>query len=242
GRVGDGQRMAGSQRPCQLELAHLALSEPCRAHAGLAVEPDHAEDVERGRRVIAGSPVPRRVVERQLEIFLHGHAVKGAGDLEAARNPEPRALMSRARADIRSLAEDPPAVVPQRPRDTADERGLAGAVRPDQTEALTPVHVECYAAQGLETAETLHDALDAEKWLSHHASDRRTTRLTRPTMPSGARTTKKTRITPTIRMFSSEEIVTVASCWAVPSNTAPITGPSHVVVPPTTGIARLFSA
>src|SRR5262249_20682325 len=155
-------------------------------------------------------PVPRGVVERQLEVLLHRHAVKGPRDLEAARDAELRALMSGPRADVRALEEDLAALVPESAGDAADERGLPGAVRSDQAETLALIDVERHPAQGLETAEPLDDALDAKERLGHHASDRRTRRLTRPTIPSGARTTKNTRITPTIRMFSSEEIVTVA--------------------------------
>ena len=61
-------------------------------------------------------------------------------------------------------------------------------------------------------------------------------------MPSGARTTKATSTTPTMSRFISEEIVTVASCWALPRSTAPITGPSQLVVPPIIGMARAFTA
>jgi len=42
--------------------------------------------------------------------------------------------------------------------------------------------------------------------------------------------------------FSSDEIVTVATCWAVPRRTAPITGPIQVVVPPIMGMASAFTA
>jgi hypothetical protein len=60
--------------------------------------------------------------------------------------------------------------------------------------------------------------------------------------PSGARTTKATSTTPTMNRFISDEIVTVASCWAVPSRTAPITGPTQLVVPPIIGMASAFTA
>src|SRR5262249_14797091 len=154
--------------------------------------------VERRRRVVARGPVPRGIVERQLEVLLHGHAVKRPRDLEASRDPEPGPLMCRPCADVLALEEDPPTVVPERAGDAADERGLSGAVWPDEAETLASLHVERHSAQGLEAAEPLDHALDAEERLRHHASDRRTKRRTRPTMPSGARTTKKTRITPTI--------------------------------------------
>ena len=42
--------------------------------------------------------------------------------------------------------------------------------------------------------------------------------------------------------FTAEEMVTVATCWIVPSSSAPITGPIQVVVPPTSGMAMLLTA
>ena len=61
-------------------------------------------------------------------------------------------------------------------------------------------------------------------------------------MPLGAMITKTISRTPTINRLSAEEIVTVASCWIVPSNIAPITGPIQLVMPPITGIATLLTA
>ena len=56
-------------------------------------------------------------------------------------------------------------------------------------------------------------------------------------MPSGARTTKATSTTPTMKRFHSEEMFSWAYCWAELSSTAPITGPSQLVVPPIIGMA-----
>src|SRR5262249_23445481 len=116
--------------------AHLDLGEPGRDHGRLGVEPDHAQDLARGPRVVVPRAVAGGVVERQLEVLLHGHAVKRPGDLKAPRDAEAGALVRRARADILALEVDLPALVPERARDAADERRLPGAVRPDQPEAL----------------------------------------------------------------------------------------------------------
>ena len=62
-------------------------------------------------------------------------------------------------------------------------------------------------------------------------------RLTSPTIPLGATMTKTINSSPTISRFSAEEIVTVATCWIVPSRIAPITGPIQLVMPPISGIA-----
>ena len=54
--------------------------------------------------------------------------------------------------------------------------------------------------------------------------------------------TNATNISPTISRLSADDIVTVATCCSVPSRTAPITGPSQLEVPPTSGMATPFTA
>ena len=61
-------------------------------------------------------------------------------------------------------------------------------------------------------------------------------------MPLGAMITKAISNRPTISRFNAEEMVTVASCWIVPSRIAPITGPTQLVMPPINGIATLLTA
>src|SRR5205814_6949924 len=92
------------------------------------------------------------------------------------------------------------------------------------------------------TAETLAEPADFENGRGHQRSLACRRLCTKPTMPLGAMTTKTISRTPTISRLSAEEIVTVASCWIVPSNTAPITGPIQLVMPPIIGIATLLTA
>ena len=54
--------------------------------------------------------------------------------------------------------------------------------------------------------------------------------------------TKATSSTPTISRFTAEEIVTVATCWIVPSRSAPTSGPIQLVVPPIIGMAMELTA
>ena len=42
--------------------------------------------------------------------------------------------------------------------------------------------------------------------------------------------------------LSSDEMVTVATCWTEPSSRAPMRGPAQVVAPPIIGIAMEFTA
>jgi hypothetical protein len=57
-------------------------------------------------------------------------------------------------------------------REHADERGLAGAVGPEQTENRAAPDVEIDAGERLHVAERLDDARDGDRWiLSRHGPD-----------------------------------------------------------------------
>src|SRR6185437_3333093 len=86
------------------------------------------------------------------------------------------------------------------------------------------------------------EALADPGYLQQRRVVHRRTRVNQPRIPLGAATTKPSSISPTISSDSAEEIVTVASCCNVPSNTAPITGPSQLAVPPISGMAMVFTA
>src|SRR6185369_8262339 len=144
--------------------------------------------------------------------------------------------------DVAALEQDPAAVRRQGARHAIDERRLARAVRADEAQSLARPDLNRDAVERQEAAEALGDAVDLEQRARRGHVRRLRSFRTRPVSPSGASTTKSTRTTPTIKRFSSDEIVTVAICCAVPSRTAPITGPSHVVVPPIIGIASAFTA
>src|SRR5690606_36972914 len=76
--------------------------------------------------------------------------------------------------------------------------------------------------------------------VAHRRFSRRS--LTTPMTPFGATVMNTTSTTPTINRLRAEEIVTVAICWNVPSSSAPMTGPSHVAVPPINGMAIALTA
>src|SRR2546426_2872466 len=146
--------------------------------------------------------------------------------------------MGRDRRDVTALEADPAAIRWQRAGHTVDERGLPRSVRSDEAEPLARLDVETPPVERGEATEALRQSVDLEQRRGHGRRSRPRTRRARPTIPSGARTTKATSTTPTMNRFISEEIVTVASCCAVPSSTAPITGPTQLVVPPIIGMAR----
>src|SRR5690606_30388099 len=122
------------------------------------------------------------------------------------------------------------------------ERALARAVRSDQAKPFAGPHLEVDAVERHKAAEALADLRNVKKRTGHQRTFLRPNQFwNRPTMPLGARITKPISTRPTIRRFTAEEIVTVATCWIVPSRIAPITGPSQVVVPPIIGIAMALT-
>src|SRR5439155_21810274 len=139
--------------------------------------------------------------------------------------------------DVGPVEDDGPFVGAQGAGHAVDQRGLARAVGPDEAEPLAGLHVERHPVEGREAAEPLDHGVHLQEWV-RHGPQRPRSRRTRPTRPSGASTTKATSTTPTMRRFSSEEMVTVATWEAVPSRTAPTTGPTQLVVPPLIGTAR----
>src|SRR5262249_43086276 len=160
-----------------------------------------------------------------VEVLLHGHARERLRDLKAARDAKPGAPVGRQRRDVPPREDDPAIVGTKRAGHAADERRLARAVRSDEPEALTLLHVERQPVERGQAAEALHESVNLEQRRRHQRPRRR---RTRPRMPSGASTTKATSTTPTMKRFISEEIVTMATWEALPSSTAPMTGPTQL--------------
>src|SRR5580704_1639346 len=150
---------------------------------------------------------------------------------------------------------DAAGLVLQRAAQAVDQRALARAVRPDQPDPLAGGDRQVDAVERDKAAEALAEPADGKERRRTHAAlcgsrcgaptgkaRRRRRACTRPTMPFGAIITKPISNNPTISRLSAEEIVTVASCWIVPSSTAPMIGPTQLVIPPITGIATLLTA
>jgi hypothetical protein len=115
------------------------------------------------------------------------------------------------------------------------------AVRTDEANAFARADIEVYAVEGNESAESLRETLGAKQGRRTHAALRLLVRPRRPISPCGARTTNPIRSKPTTSRLTSEEMVTVKICWAIPRRSAPSTGPNHAVVPPINGMAIEFT-
>src|SRR5262249_21981584 len=133
--------------------------------------------------------------------------------LEGAPHPEAHEGMRVRPRHIPLLEED--AAVPRRvrARDEVEQRGLAGAVGPDDGVPLAPAHLEVDARQHLQAVEVVSQIARLEN--GHRASSEagpgardRARALSRtycmkPMAPSGAYMTTKIRIRPTTRSTRS---------------------------------------
>ena len=72
-------------------------------------------------------------------------------------------MVDAAQRDLRTVDENAPGVGPVEAADDFDERGLAGAVVPEQAEHLAPLDVQVHLAQRGQGAEPFGDALDPQR-------------------------------------------------------------------------------
>src|SRR5207247_9047079 len=126
------------------------------------------------------------------------HAGEGLGNLEAARETPADAPVRGMPADVLALEADAAFLVLERPGDAIDERALARAVRPDETDALAGPHEEIDAVERGKAAEPLGHTAYFEQRFRHHRPFRRRQASTQPMMPFGASVTKSTSSPPTM--------------------------------------------
>src|SRR6185437_2628881 len=241
-QLGLGRHGAG-----QLQLAHLDLGEIARQPAGFLGEPDHLQElvraclggVRRHRRLASRA---HGVEQRDAHILGDAQRAEGARQLETPRHAAPRPLMRGEPVHRVPVEFHRAAVIAQRPTEAIDERALARAVGADEADALARLHLEMDRLERGEAAKALAEIGDAEQGRAHRRPSLSSHAWTRPTMPLGAMTTKKTSSTPTISRLRAEEMVTVTTCWMVPSRRAPMIGPTQLVIPPMSGMAMLLTA
>src|SRR5262249_24603657 len=247
GLVGDQELRLGRHGAGELELAHLDLGEIARPPSGLGRQSDEAEQLSAARIDLGGgqmraAPGGDRVQQRDPYVVDEAHAEERAGQLKAARHAESRALVCRIALEVGAVELDGTGLVAQRPAQAVDERALARSVGADQPDPLARSDREADAFERDEPAEPFAEILDLEQGRAHRSLLARSRASTRPKRPFGAIITKATSTTPTMSRLTADEMVTVATCWMVPSRIAPISGPIQVVVPPTSGMAMLLTA
>src|SRR6185437_12114060 len=245
--IGDEQLGLGRHGARQLDLAHLDLRQVARPALRLLGEADELQQlvaarVDLGRRQMRAGARVDGVEQGDANVLGDAEAAERARQLETARHAEARALMRGKAVHRPTIEMDAAAVVAQRPAQAIHQRALAGAVGPDEADALAGADGEPDPVERGEAAEVLAEALDLEEHVRHQRRRGLSQVCASPMMPLGAMMTKATSSTPTISRLSAEEMVTVTTCCTVPRNTAPMIGPIQLVMPPINGMAMLLTA
>ncbi len=162
------------ERPGELEQLPLPAGERARVVGRLGREPEGLEQRERPVARVAlvgppGRPHRRereplaRVPRREEHVVEHRHHRQRLRQLERAHHP--RADEPVRPAPVDRLPREPHvAPVPAlEPRDDVEERGLAGAVRPDQRGDRPRRDVERRAVDRADAGEPLREAADLEQ-------------------------------------------------------------------------------
>ena len=115
-----------------------------------------------GRRAPPGAGDLLALADRQRHRFERGEMREQAVDLEGAHKPAPHPLLGAERGDVLAAEQDLAAVGAQHPGHQVDQRGLAGAVRPDQRVAHAARQRDLDVLGDHERAEALVEAARGE--------------------------------------------------------------------------------
>ena len=117
----------------------------------------------------------RRDAGAEHDIVEHGHVAERPHDLVGQRETAADPRCGGIAGDIDAAERDPAAIGPLQPGDDLDQRGLAGAVRPDQADEITFLDGKGHAGDGLHAAEADRDVVELQR--GAHARLARVTRL-----------------------------------------------------------------
>ena len=113
------------------------------------------------------------------QVLEHAHAAEGLRDLVGARNAEPAAARRRQLRDVLAVKDHAAGVRRDRAGNDAEERGLPGAIRPNDAERLTSRNVEIEIFRDDDGAEALADVPKGEE-RGHQGCAKTPQRLSRP--------------------------------------------------------------
>ena len=101
-------------------------------------------------------------LQHRADVLLDGEAAKDRGFLRQIADAEPGALIHRQLGDVVAVELDGAAVGLDQAGDHVEHRGLAGAVRPEQTHRLAAADIDADAAHDLAGAEALFHAMHSQ--------------------------------------------------------------------------------
>ena len=109
----------------------------------------------------------RMGLRRECDIVCGGEVRQQGRDLERARQPQRAAPPGRQAGDVAAGEVNAAAMRRQMAGKLADQRGLAGAVRPNDGVQLAAADIERHVVGRHDAAEAAHQFLDAQQGISH---------------------------------------------------------------------------
>jgi hypothetical protein len=107
-------------------------------------------------------------LQRDAHILEHGEVRKHGRDLERAPEPEARDIGRLERGDVASVEHDASARRREELGEEIETRGLAGAIRPDQSVNGAALDAQVYRAHREEAGELLAQVLRLEDRVFRH--------------------------------------------------------------------------
>ena len=136
------QLRLGDQRARELDPLERPERQPRRRPSGDVGDPDVVEDLARAAADGAAAKRPRAGVRADEHVVEHRHRAEQLDVLERARDPATNDAVRRRAQQALAVEAQRAGVRLVEPGDHVEERGLAGAVRPDQADDLPRLDVE----------------------------------------------------------------------------------------------------
>mmetsp|Transcript_54949 Transcript_54949/g.134445 ORF Transcript_54949/g.134445 Transcript_54949/m.134445 type:complete len:227 (-) Transcript_54949:147-827(-) len=180
GLVEQDQVGTAGDRDADFQRTPLGIGEVHRQHVAALVELDHFEDllgavvgiVQVGQELPEGIAVAQAPQQRTADVLEHRQPREQVGDLEAASQAEAVDLVGLLAVDALAVQMDLARGGRKAAADQVEQRALAGAVGPDDGDALAGLHGQLGAADDLALAEVLAQVAQFEGIAAHRASRR----------------------------------------------------------------------
>src|SRR5687768_8879050 len=109
-----------------------------------------------------GEPPPVRCLARQQQVLEYREIREQLGDLKCPRDPAPRPLMRRQPRDVDAKQPDRPLRCRKLAANEVEQRGFAGAIRPDDGMPFASLDAEIHLVDRLEATKVPGDVLKYE--------------------------------------------------------------------------------
>src|SRR3974390_617544 len=171
--------------------------------------------------------VPRMRLHRKHHIVEHAEIEEQRGDLERARQPQRGAAVHRHGGDVDAGESNAARVGRELAAELQDQRGLAGAVRPDYRVQLAGLDHKRDIVAGDDALEALDQMADLQQRLAHARP-----LLSSPMIPPRAKRTTRSSSGP--KMICQYSVMPDSASSSTSSATAPTSGPNSEPMPPST--------